>query len=187
MEEKIITIVKKLKKAFNNFNQDRIITDLEASIEKFGIIVRYSGLEDEVSGYSYVNDAGHPVIVVNGNHPKNRRRFTMAHELGHAILHWKWLNKEGQKLDKHLGEILYRSNSHNYINSKRERQANMFAAELLAPLDDVKEMLDGDKYRDLNMAKKLELEKSVSEKYIVSQITARIQLEKTDRLLTETE
>src|SRR5699024_8301651 len=135
--------------------------------------------------------------VVNGNHPKNRRRFTMAHEISHAILHWKWLNKEGQKLDKHLGEILYRSNSHNYINTKRERQANMFAAEQLAQLDDVKEnldrnnlnnninlkrkrqanklaadllasldkvkeMLDRDKHKDLNMAKKIELENSVS-------------------------
>ena len=45
--------------------------------------------EDDVSGF-YFREGDRRVIGVNSTHPTVRQRFTIAHELGHAVLHdWK--------------------------------------------------------------------------------------------------
>lgn len=54
--------------------------------------------------------------------PLPRRRFTAAHELGHAILH-------GGRI--HVDEKIDAAN----IDDPQEREANQFAAELLMPAD----------------------------------------------------
>ncbi|HEY4601054.1 MAG TPA: ImmA/IrrE family metallo-endopeptidase [Cerasibacillus sp.] len=181
-EEKIRKIVRILKENFSNFKQEHIIEDLEKSIEDFGIEVRYALLEDEISGFSRVVD-GKPQVIVNGEHPENRRRFTMAHELGHIILHWKWLNKENQRLDDYHYEILYRQESSYYNGNLREEiQANAFAAEFLMPIEDVKKMLKGKQEKDLSRNEKSYHIKKLAHKYRVSDQTARIQLEKAFKL-----
>ena len=48
--------------------------------------LRYSPLDDELSGMVYVNE-GTPIIGVNALHHPNRQRFTIAHECGHLVLH----------------------------------------------------------------------------------------------------
>ena len=62
-----------------------------------------------------------PVIVVNANHPRNRRRFTLAHEFCHHMLH---------KRTKHV----LRFNAGRPA-TKEECYANSFAAALLMPAD----------------------------------------------------
>ena len=57
---------------------------------------------------------------MNTNHPAVRQRFTLAHELGHAVLH------HGSK------HIDYRRNF-SAPDDPREVEANKFAAELLMP------------------------------------------------------
>ena len=59
-------------------------------------------------------------IYINANDCAVRQRFTLAHEIGHAVLH------EGQNL------IDYRSNL-DTPGDTREAEANKFAAELLMP------------------------------------------------------
>jgi Zn-dependent peptidase ImmA (M78 family)/DNA-binding XRE family transcriptional regulator len=64
------------------------ITDL---LEEMGIKVCLAELPPSVSGLTcFVKKAkgeiGTPVIVVNKSHSVERRRFTMAHELGHRLL-----------------------------------------------------------------------------------------------------
>lgn len=61
------------------------------------------------------------IIVYNGNLPKTRKLFTMAHELGHYFLH-RYLQPSFfcQKLFRQAPDL-------------REREANVFAAELIMP------------------------------------------------------
>jgi hypothetical protein len=67
------------------------------------------------SGYS---------ITVNANEPYRRRRFTVAHECAHFLLH---RSKIGDEL---TDDALYRSEK---LNTQEEFQANNRAAELLMP------------------------------------------------------
>jgi Zn-dependent peptidase ImmA (M78 family) len=95
-----------------------------------GVSVKYVNYKDPhiaktVSG-SFVRSRN--LILVNANEIGYRRRFTLAHELGHFALH--------KDID---GDILYRSD--NIIDSDgldqeskdREVEANCFAAALLMP------------------------------------------------------
>lgn len=58
----------------------------------------------------------------------------MAHEFGHIIMHWDWLDNQDKGLDKDKYEILFRKSLNKNINSSlKEIQANEFASELLLP------------------------------------------------------
>lgn len=63
------------------------------------------------------------VATVNGRHPAQWQRFTIAHELAHRILHTDLIG------DGIHDDGLYRSR----LSDDIERQANAFAAELLMP------------------------------------------------------
>jgi Zn-dependent peptidase ImmA (M78 family) len=62
-------------------------------------------------------------IFVNGDHPRVRRRFTIAHEIAHYILH------EPEIGDGLIDDALYRSG----LSSRMESQANQLAADILMP------------------------------------------------------
>lgn len=126
------------------FSFKNILNNLENAIESYGIKVLYSDMStfdfpDSISGYSRINEIGIPEIVVNVNHSKGRRRFTMAHELGHIVLHWGW--PTFQPTNEY--SILYR-NEYDNSNTKLENEANEFAAQLLAPLDLIEKVLPTD-------------------------------------------
>jgi len=100
--------------------------DLEKIAKNFDIRIVYSELENDISGFLYSKNEK-PIISVNKNHPTSRKRFTIAHELGHFIL-----NHHGDLfIDK--GRVLYRNTSSQDGIIKEEREANRFAAELLMP------------------------------------------------------
>ncbi len=65
---------------------------------------------------------GKALIGINSNEPQVRQRFTIAHELGHFILH-----------PQKDAFVDYRDNKKDIMRTARERQANMFAAALLMP------------------------------------------------------
>ncbi|WP_334085047.1 ImmA/IrrE family metallo-endopeptidase [Helicobacter typhlonius] len=76
-------------------------------------------------------------ITLNKYHSNLRRRFTLAHELGHFLLHKQYLENNKKIEDA----ILFRRQSN--INCI-ELEANEFAAELLMPKDDFeKEVKNG--------------------------------------------
>ncbi|TYQ00234.1 uncharacterized protein DUF955 [Tenacibaculum adriaticum] len=89
-------------------------------------IVRQN-LEDEVSGF-LVRKNNKDVIGLNQSQHEVRQRFTIAHELGHFILH----KDQPLFVDYYRGSKLYRSSQRgqNYLI---EKQANFFAASLLMP------------------------------------------------------
>ena len=64
-------------------------------------------------------------VTVNDKHCKARQRFTIAHEIGHFVLHPDLIG------DRIGDDWLYRSR----LPSIREAEANRFAANLLMPND----------------------------------------------------
>ena len=67
-------------------------------------------------------------IFVNSHDAENRRKFTIAHELGHWILHKDKLETEPEKY-----AILYRIPLGRSQDDPIEQEANCFAANLLVP------------------------------------------------------
>lgn len=75
-------------------------------------------------------------IVVPSNQSENRKNFTIAHELGHLFLHM------GYMIDDELWNSEKNVIFNRKGNSEIELQANEFAAALLMPKREYKEILD---------------------------------------------
>lgn len=106
--------------------------DVEAIVKSYGIDIRKDNVKDELSGFLVRNSKnGKAVIGVNRRHHPNRQRFTIAHELGHYLLH------EGEVVHFDGARpglmVNLRSESSAAGDSDLEREANLFAAELLMP------------------------------------------------------
>lgn len=97
-----------------------------------GIEVVLGSLESDenISGF-YFREGERRVIGVNSAHARVRQRFTIAHELGHAILH----DAEGLHLDQ---AFKFRDSRSSLAIDRDEIDANAFAAELLMPEDEVR-------------------------------------------------
>lgn len=119
---------------------------VERITKAFGAQVKYSLLDDELSGMAYIKDEI-PIIGINALHHPNRQRFTLAHELGHLILHKTKITKEIH-VDK-KSSVLMRSSSSSASGNKMEVEANRFAAEILMPESFLKKSLKGKSF-DLN-------------------------------------
>lgn len=93
---------------------DGPVSDLVALLERAGVIVLRWPLESlQVDAIAAWPSKSGPVILVGEHVPAERQRFTMAHELGHAVLH------DGEATDA------------------QEREADDFAAEFLFPAKQV--------------------------------------------------
>ena len=90
------------------------------------IVIRPMDLKEN-SGL-VVRDSNRIVIGVNRAHPLARRRFTVAHELAHALLH------EGKEVhyDKDF-RVDFRSGMSSLGIDVVEMEANFFAASILMP------------------------------------------------------
>jgi Zn-dependent peptidase ImmA (M78 family)/transcriptional regulator with XRE-family HTH domain len=90
------------------------IADLTRIVEASGIIViSFDFGTDLLDGFSErTQDSLPPLIFVNSRQPRDRLRFTLAHELGHIVMH----------------RVPY---------PDMEDEANAFASELLMPSEDI--------------------------------------------------
>ena len=105
--------------------------DVQTLPAALGIGFKEAFLDPEISGMLEKNGNSF-LITVNANDPATRQRFTLAHELGHYMLHRHLV---GDGLDDNR---VYRSTSagkyHNtQIGPREETEANRFAASLLMP------------------------------------------------------
>lgn len=106
------------------------IRNIFSLLESSGILLHEVNADEKFDGVSFITDKGFPVIIVNKNIPNDRKRFTIAHELGHILMH----------------------NENNFpIASYRdkEKEANQFASEFLMPQEGIKNYLRGLKISDL--------------------------------------
>lgn len=85
--------------------------------------------EDAISGMLALDDK-HTVIVVNKTHTNERKRFTIAHEIGHLMLH----NYREPYIDRVIPSMIrLRDDLSPRGEDAEEIEANVFAAELLMP------------------------------------------------------
>ncbi|MDO8447073.1 MAG: ImmA/IrrE family metallo-endopeptidase [Deltaproteobacteria bacterium] len=111
-------------------NLDRIINKLSTTnlkqLQGLNIEVVRQDFQGDLKDVSaiLIKEKRKAVIAVNADHTDTRQRFSIAHELGHLILH---SNTENLKIEK---QFFTRSDS---VRSLDELEANEFAAELLMP------------------------------------------------------
>lgn len=112
--------------------------DVRAAAESLGFPVQGLGdLGEDVSG-AFVSHPGGGVIAVNRGHHLVRRRFTIAHELGHGLLH---KGRMPLFVDKSYA-VAFRDRRSSTGEVRMEREANAFAAALLMPEGMVRAVAD---------------------------------------------
>ena len=108
--------------------------------ENLGLEVRLAPLRGDLYG-ALIRSDREMYIGVNSLNHVNRRRFTIAHELGHFLLH------KGIKVHIDKGfRVNLRDDESSQAVSDEEMEANRFAAELLMPIQFLKkdiEQLEG--------------------------------------------
>lgn len=103
----------------------KIPVDLIKLANNFNIEVYQSELESKISGaIKYDKNQDKYTILLNEKDSENRKRFTIAHELGHYFLHTEIL-----KSDEILVDTLYRMKTDE--NKEIEKEADYFAGALL--------------------------------------------------------
>jgi Zn-dependent peptidase ImmA (M78 family) len=100
--------------------------------DHLGAQLRFMPYEGELAGMIARNEEN-TVIGVNSLHPRARQRFTIAHEIGHLLLH---------DFDVHIDtgfSVKVAVKNRDELSSQAvdpdEIEANRFAAELLMPAD----------------------------------------------------
>lgn len=97
------------------------ISNITELVEANGVIIIPLSLES-MDGFSTFTKNGLPLIFVNRNIPADRYRFTIAHEIGHLIMHIPFVIPE---------------------DSDTEAETNEFASEFLMPEHEIKPQLIG--------------------------------------------
>ena len=82
--------------------------------------------KDDISGILYRGEK-QTIIGINSTHSKARQRFTIAHEIGHLVLH------DGELFVDQSVRVNFRDKRSSLAEDKQEIEANKFAAELLMP------------------------------------------------------
>ncbi len=102
---------------------------IEECAKHLNIQLKSLELDEDVSGFLVIKADNEVSIGYNKKNSKPRVRFTIAHELGHFILHSKSSKLFVDKAEK----ILYRNSNSSTGELLQEREANAFAAILLMP------------------------------------------------------
>lgn len=135
----------------SSLNIENVIKNIDDNIE-----ICYISMEPNQSGsFKFANNKW--IIGVNKNHHKNRQKFTLAHELGHYILH-------REKNIDIVDTTFFRNNETDSI----EYMANEFAAKLLMPKEKVEELISQGIKNIGDLAEKFEVSASAMKYRILS-------------------
>ncbi|MCF8276992.1 MAG: ImmA/IrrE family metallo-endopeptidase [Flavobacteriales bacterium] len=134
---------------------------------RLGLTVSPYDLVEGVSGV-LVLENGKGTIGYNPRESSVRQRFTVAHELGHYLLH---ANGNEVFVD-HKYKVMFRDEKSSTGEDKREQEANAFAACILMPKDLVEKEISKNEFdlADNDSLKKL------AKKFDVSSIAMSIRL-----------
>ena len=114
-------------------NISKVPVPLEKIARAEGARVRCVPLDHELSGMVYIKKDT-PIIGVNALHHPHRQRFTIAHEIGHLILHRPHiLNNVHVDKEFRVSFGLRRDARSTLGIDLMEIEANQFAASLLMP------------------------------------------------------
>lgn len=95
------------------------IRNLTRLLEAAGCMIASSNFGGaSVSGMTFQVPGLPPLVLINSDHPADRMRFTLAHELGHIVMH-------------------------RFPSDSMEKEANRFASAFLIPAQDLKSSIAG--------------------------------------------
>jgi Zn-dependent peptidase ImmA (M78 family)/transcriptional regulator with XRE-family HTH domain len=95
------------------------VKNLTSAIERAGVVVGVSDFSGaSISGMTFRVPGHPPLILINSQHSADRMRFTLAHELGHLVLH-------------------------RFPTPTMEEEANEFASAFLMPAADIRPSFEG--------------------------------------------
>jgi len=115
------------RRLLDHFEPDQLPVDPYALAEHLDVIVVEQPMAADVSGM-LIREPDRTVIGVNQGHHKHRKRFTVAHELGHHQLH------RGRSLIMDTDvRVNFRDPVSSLATDREEIEANRFAASLLMP------------------------------------------------------
>jgi Zn-dependent peptidase ImmA (M78 family) len=102
------------------------LPDLTALVESAGVpVIQMTLGHDKLRAISMPGPDGRHVIVLNRDLPASNQRFSLAHELGHLVMHYT------------------------AVTPAIEEEADAFASALLAPAADIQNDLRGLRFKDL--------------------------------------
>lgn len=81
--------------------------DLVVALERSGFIVVEHALGSRhIDAATLWSDGGRPIILLNIDSPKDRRRFTLAHEVAHLLMHSSPSEADEGDADRFAAELL---------------------------------------------------------------------------------
>jgi len=106
--------------------------DIWKLLDNYGIVIHertFPLKHASISGFVVFADSDKtaPVFVINKADTDDRKKFTLAHEFGHWVLHKKEL------MDDPALSVLYKNPIGSQTTDQIEVEANQFAAQLLVP------------------------------------------------------
>lgn len=133
----------------NAFLFQELPINLDELVKREGINLISYPFEDDISGVLVI-EGDNATIGINKKSSNVRKRFTLAHELGHYKLHT-------QKSKMFMDNVFFRKKSEGYTSKdeKIEKEANYFAANILMPENLVRKEiieLDCDLHDDTTIA-----------------------------------
>lgn len=154
---------KKARSVLEKFNISEPPVPVELIAKKMGVKLTFEPFEgkDDISGMLF-RDGDISIIGINSTHPNTRQRFSIAHEIGHLVLHKKKLF-----IDK-VVRIDFRDITSGMAVDNHEIAANAFAAELLMPRDFVLRELRREISKQNNITEKETLIQKLSSTFDVS-------------------
>ncbi len=99
---------------------------IDRIVWQHSVKIKFSRMDLQVSGILMVKD-GKGIIGVQSADPPVRQRFTIAHELGHYVLHIQ----QGKQV--FVEDKMYRKVESGDDERRMEQEANIFAAAILMP------------------------------------------------------
>jgi Zn-dependent peptidase ImmA (M78 family) len=126
----VVTSLDSLRQRLEAAGLTSIPMNINAVAEFLGLDVIEEIMDDDLSGYLEFRQ-GAWVAGVNALHHKNRRRFTIAHEIAHYVLH------RDRAVSFHDRTFARRASS----TDEMEKEADRFAANLLMPENSVRQSI----------------------------------------------
>ena len=137
---------RKARNLLQEANINRPPVPVERLAAQCGATLRYEPFEGDLSGMMYSKTDRSAIIGVNSSQSTARQRFTIAHEIGHLLLH----KGEDVHIDeKPLSKLLTirkavqrRDGSSSQATDVFEIEANQFAAEMLMPEEFIRQSVE---------------------------------------------
>jgi len=130
IDESVNQVLLQTNKSYPEDNLLDIVKSLDIAVR----VTDFDEFSNDISGVIHYGDKENkPIIYLNEDTPPERQTFTLAHELGHFLLH------EHDKSKLRIDKFNYQAKTK---EAKEETEANYFAASLLMPKDKFREVLN---------------------------------------------